>query len=309
VRWQIKALTQKAIDVLPQSGTERANHFLQRRVAHSLPVHDAELLVHFDQAVAHLRSLESWTAAARDPAHARVFEFGAGWDLIGPLSMFALGVGSQLVVDVRPLVRWSLVNDAIARLDARHAELSERVGRPLRRLGLPTISSPDELADRYGIIYRAPCDARDTGLSAGSFDLITNTFTLEHIPPQEVGEIFRECNRLLSSTGAMRCAIDMHDHYSYVDPQISAYNFLRFGDFAWRLLSSSLNYQNRLRARDYLRLAEAAGLRILEQTATPPTMEHQRMLAALPLASRFQRDYELPELAATVLALVAARGS
>ena len=45
-------------------------------------------------------------------------------------------------------------------------------------------------------------------------------------------------------------------HYSCFDGTIGPYNFLRFSDELWGLVSPGLHYQNRLRRSDYLRLLE-----------------------------------------------------
>src|SRR5207253_3087992 len=81
----------------------------------------------------------------------------------------------------------------------------------------------------------------------------------EHVPEDDLAEIFRECHRLLRPAGAFSCRIDLQDHYSYFDRGLSRYNFLRFSDGAWRLVNSPLHFQNRLRAVDYLRLVRDAG--------------------------------------------------
>lgn len=305
MRWELKALTQRAIDVLPSTSATRVNYWLQRHVSRSLPVPDGEFDVHFDAAAAHLRRIEPFVEATGNPGDLRGFEFGVGWDLIGPLTLAALGVGHQVLVDVRPLARVDLVNDTLARLARRHDELESRAGRALRSLGTTPISSLGDLSCRFGIEYRAPVDARCTGLTAGGFDLITSTFTMEHIPRADLRAVLRECARLLAPGGALSGAIDMHDHFCYVDPEITAYNFLRFGDRAWRALNSSLNYQNRLRARDYHELIDAAGLHMLEFDHLVPGEKHRRGLAELPLAPHFRNDFEMADLAPTIMTFVA----
>ena len=45
--------------------------------------------------------------------------------------------------------------------------------------------------------YRAPGYARATGLPADSVDCATNTATLEHIPVEDIAQIFAEMFRVL----------------------------------------------------------------------------------------------------------------
>jgi ubiquinone/menaquinone biosynthesis C-methylase UbiE len=64
-----------------------------------------------------------------------------------------------------------------------------------------------------GIRHLAPCDARSTGIPAESVGVVSNTFTLEHIPERDIAAILAESGRLLRA-GIVTCAIDMKDHYS-----------------------------------------------------------------------------------------------
>lgn len=308
MRWQLKAAAQKGLALLPEQATERLNYVLQRHVSRTLPTRPAQFLLHFDQALVHMRNLERFGApAGQGLGDVRAYEFGAGWDLVGPLSLYALGIDRQLVVDIRALVRWELVNHVIALFAQHHEELERRAGRRLRSTGTAPIESAQALRLSFGIDYRAPIDARSTGLPERTFDLISNTFTLEHIPPAEIPELLRESARLLSPTGVLSCSIDMQDHYAYTDPTVSVYNFLRYSDRAWGLINSKPHYQNRLRARDYLRLFERAGLRVLDTQIAPASLSERERLSALPLSRRFALDYTRGELEAATMVVAAAR--
>jgi SAM-dependent methyltransferase len=163
------------------------------------------------------------------------------------------------------------------------------------------------LERRFGIRYLAPRDARATGLPSASFDLVSSTFTLEHVPARDLAAIFPECARLLRPAGVMTGSAGMEDHYAFDDARISVYNFLRFSERRWRLANSPLHYQNRLRARDYLELVRAAGLDVLAADTVLPDAARRRALDALPLAEPFASGYTRDELAPTELFLVAGR--
>ena len=221
-------------------------------------------------------------------------EFGAGWDLTIPLTFSALGVERQVLVDIHRHVNLELVNGTIRRLRRRQAALERVAGEPVRSVGRP-IRSADELASRFGIEYRAPCDARATGLPTGSVDFISSTSTLEHVPEGDLVSILAECRRLLSPDGVLSCRIDMRDHFSYSDPTVSPYNFLRYSARRWRLLNSRLLYQNRLRLPDYLRALEEAGFDIVSVDAETPGPQERAALGRLRVAAPF-RQYAEEEL-------------
>jgi SAM-dependent methyltransferase len=237
---------------------------------------------------------------------ATFYEFGAGWDLAIPVAYALLGVGRQVLVDIRPSARLELVNDSLAAFERLRPELEELAGRELKAGG--PVARLGELEERFGIRYLAPCDARGTGLPETSIDFVSSTDTCEHIPGADLAEIFRECFRLLRPGGAFSCRIDLQDHYAYFDRSLSRYHFLRYSDRSWRLVNSPLHHQNRLRSPDYLRLVREAGFELAVERPSGPSDEGRQELRALPLAERF-RGYSEDELGVTVLSFVAVRAA
>ncbi len=302
MRWLAKAALQRGLGLLPQG--ERLNYVFQRHIARSLPAPESVFRRKFARAHQHLRAFEEHGPGVA-AEEAVFYEFGAGWDLNIALSYAALGVGRQVLVDIRPSVRLELVNDSLRTFERLWGELEAEAGRPLRALGGP-VRSTGELEERLGIAYLAPRDARATGLPGESVDFVSSTDTCEHIPAADLARIFAECRRLLRPGGAFSCRIDLQDHYSYFDPSLSRYHFLRFSDRAWNLVNSPLHYQNRLRAPDYLRLVREAGLEVVTETPSGPGEEGLAELRALPLAPRF-RSYPLEELSVGTLSFVARR--
>lgn len=300
MNWLVKAVIQKGLSALPAS--ERANYVFQRRVARTLPVADAGVRRKFGRALAHFAAFREH-GPARPPERVVFYEFGAGWDLLVQLSYAALGVGRQVLVDIRRNVRLELVNESLAALARLRPALAEDAGHELRDLGPPTVAALDELEERFGIAYLAPRDARATGLPDACVDFVSSTNTLEHVPAEDIRPILAECARLLRPDGVMSFRIDMRDHAAYADPNVSPYNFLRFSARAWALVTSSLSYQNRLRYPDYVRLFGEAGLEIVTEAVARPTGGELEALARLELAPEF-RAYALGDLAAHSLAVV-----
>jgi SAM-dependent methyltransferase len=283
--WRLKALVQQTCSWLPWG--ERLNYLLQRHLTRSLRLDDHELRMIVEHARSHIAMVRAHHPRPLETLS--FFEFGAGWHLAGPLVFHALGVERQLLVDIRPLSRPALVSEAVDRLRGLDAQgwMRRRPPRFSRSAGLRAL---------YGIDYRAPCDARRTGLAAESIDCVTSTDTLEHIPSDDVLAILRECHRILKPDGVASLLIDHQDHYSYFDRRITGINFLRYSDWAWAAYNSSLHHQNRLRHRDYLALVGRAGFTVVDERRAEPTRDELAALARVPLHPRF-RGYTLQELA------------
>lgn len=299
MKWVAKAAVQKALSGIP--GGERLNYLLQRHLTHGLPRGRAELAEKFRCAADYLRLARRYGDWGDGPV--RAYEFGCGWELAVALALYLLGVERQVAVDLRPLLNWDLAADAWGKLQDIAAEL-EASGTALpRRLAGPPPASRAELKARLGIDYQAPCDARATGLPAGSFELIHSTEVLEHVPAAALEPILSECRRLLAPGGVVAMLVDLQDHYSYFDKNIGPYHYLTLNPGAWRLINSGLHYQNRLRLPDYLAAARAAGLRVVHQEVSGPDPADRRQLAGMRLAAGF-RNYTEDELGARWLVLV-----
>jgi hypothetical protein len=196
--WVAKASLQKVLGYLPAG--DRINYLLQRKVTKGLPVNGQVFREKVLLAVQHFNSFREHCPAIDIPT-ATFYEFGAGWDLIGPLTYYALGIEHQTLVDIRPNIRYELINDTLLRLSEDKDDLEHITGYSFRAINASPIASIAELKERFGITYLAPLDARDTNLQAESYDFISNTSTLEHISEPDILKILEECRRLLKSGG------------------------------------------------------------------------------------------------------------
>jgi SAM-dependent methyltransferase len=301
MRWFVKAAVQNALSVIPKG--REINHVMQRKLTHSLPGDDDYFRLKARKAFWHLQALQRHLPGIEAP---RFFEFGAGWDLIGPMIYYALGVDDQLVVDVALLVQLDLVAHAIRQYTSLRQELEATWQRPLRPLGEPLVRSLEELSQRFGITYLAPRDAAATGLPSDSVDFVSSTGTVQHIPQEHISPILEECRRLLRPRGVISCHIDMFDGFAQFDHTLSQYNFLRYTDRTWAMVNSPFYFHNRLRARDYVDRFEAAGFDVVERDVREPTEEDLATLRNLPVAPRF-RNYTIEELGIPQMSLVAVK--
>ncbi len=292
MKWTLKAITQKAVSYLPFS--DQINSFFQRHITKTIPVPANEIVNgRGRRAIEHLSILLKHTSL--DVTRARFFEFGAGSDLPQPLVFYMAGINDQLLINIEPHIRFSLVNDMINKLNNYGETLFKKLNGTYRNLGDQPIASLADLQQRYGIGYMAPSDARKTGLEDGSVDCCTNTFTLEHIPAGDIKAIFKELYRILKPGGIVSCFVDMNDHYAYFDKSINVYNFLSFSAAAWKWINSSVHYQNRLRHPDYHAIYKECGFEVIHEEVNLPDKRHIEYLNKTKIHPEFARysQYEL----------------
>jgi hypothetical protein len=247
IGWKRKAAAFRLLDALP--GADALHYAIQRHVTRSFP---RDLAEHDGWQIEHARAFQRFYQG--NIGRARLFEFGAGWDLHSSLVQWCFGVSDQVVVDIKPLARLELVNHAIDHL-SRHPPAGAARSPVVALVG----PIEDALRREYGIHYVAPADARQTGLADSSVDLFCTTSVLEHVPPGALREILRECHRIASADAVMSHVIDYTDHYAHADASIGEYNFLRFTDAEWARFNPGIHYQNRLRHHEYGEIFREAG--------------------------------------------------
>jgi hypothetical protein len=295
MNWRYKAFLQANLSHLPAS--HELNYLFRRYVTKTVPASASLQALDYSFAAEHLAA---FCASGSFPIESALFyEFGVGWDLMIPLSLYSLGVSRQIVTDVRRLLKPNLIAHATENFPSLHLhpttlrdlQLFPRSvrGRDVGRL----------LKEYYGIDYRAPFDARTTGFAPNSVDYVTATKVLPFIPVSVMVEILCECVRILRPGGMLSVLNDYRDNWSYVDRSISVYNFLKYPDEIWKksLYNPALYYQNRLRHCDYRRLFKDAGLEIVkDEPGYGGEMKDARaLLSNVTLAERFTK-YDLDDL-------------
>lgn len=288
MKWVIKAFLQKLFSMLPNG--ESLNYFCQKHITRSLPINESQFLSMVDRAFEHFRQFAFHRASCQID-DIKLFEFGAGWELVSPLTYAAMGVRNQTIIDVALHLRFELMKTTLNYLKKNRSIIEQKYTCRLSEAFFKQVDAAPinmSLLQSIGINYQAPMDARNTGLDGDSYDLVSNTNTLEHIPPGDVLKILRECYRILKPGGILSCVIDLQDHFSYFDSSISIYNFLKFSGVVWQLFfNSSLQYQNRLRANDYLELFEQTGFKILTAEKYKPENHELNALRSLKSNKRF----------------------
>jgi SAM-dependent methyltransferase len=275
MNWKLKATAQMVASSLPL-GAE-LNYLGQRVVMRRFGS--------VDRSAADRLAKARWIAAefqqrsATPLSAATFFELGTGWHMGVPLALWCLGVERQITVDVRRLARVELVNKVIAALQTTSAELLRRPGMAVRSFA--------ELETRYGIEYRAPADARATGLPTESIDCVHSTLTLQHIPGEVLKTILRESRRILTAEGLLLSIIDYKDNYAYTDRSITAYNFLQYPEKRWRWFNPPLHFQNRLRHAQYHALFEDCGFCVVGQAVNAGTGKDLEAIRKLRVAPEF----------------------
>lgn len=229
MNFRLKAAIQWCISCLPQS--TRVNRLMQLYVTKSLPISDSELNARVEIVSRHLKSY--YDINGRLPE--KVLDIGSGSDLSLPLLM-AKQVNSVIASDVNRLANNYLI------------------GNVVNRIGLPSL---EDSGLEY-VVYEPPI----IPFNNESFDLITSTSVLEHVPKSQVPVLAKEIFRLLKKDGVSTHHIAHKDHWSDTDQKIPSMNYLRYDEKAWKKYNPPLLHQNRLLSSDFSSLFDNEGFSV-----------------------------------------------
>jgi hypothetical protein len=259
--WRQKARAYRVFDTLP-FGTY-LYHFTQKRITKTVPRRLNGGLENEEWFLKHIEAFREF--GVLDIAGATHFEFGAGWDLCSNLIFWCYGVPRQIVYDQTRWARADQVNFVIDYLRKNPPPGACRIPNELVGVDLGP-----SLRRLYGIQYVAPGNASDTNLPSQSIDTIATFGVLEHVPQPEIVKLIKECHRLMHDRSIMSHIVNYSDHYSHSDPGITPYNFLQFSEREWRAYNPQINFQNRLRHKDYLEMFKSGGFRMLFERSYQP---------------------------------------
>lgn len=294
--WRVKGLLQKGLSLAP--GGVRLNTRLQ---------HVFGKLKDFDGHVA--GKISDWTASMGYLSNVdfhvsgtRLMEIGTGWHPVFPLCFVLAKARSIATFDIVCLLGKTETFRLLDSLDmhvAKIAELAEEKPATVHAMLMEWCRSRNlaELLSKSHIEYLAPADGRATGLEPNSIDLVYSNSVLEHVQREVISGLMEESFRVLKPGGLVMHNVGCNDHYASFDKSISFVNFLKYSEREWRLWNNPIQYQNRLRAPEFLELAIQAGFEIISKKTNvrPGTLE---ALARMRIASQFER-FSRDEIAAT----------
>ena len=305
MRWQNKSKIQRTLAALPV-GRESLYYLLQKTGGRLREKPDPR--ENFRECVKAVSRIHKLGARV---TNARIMEVGTGWALDMPIGLYLCGAASIQTFDLHPYLRRERVEQTINSIREKKEQIrdifatvmeSEELGRRLDTLCQTRTTA--ELMSSAKIKYMAPADATNTGLPAESIDIQFSYTVFEHIPENVITGILREASRILTKTGFCFHHIDPSDHFSHDDKSISAVNFLRYSDQEWeRYAGNQFAYHNRLRSRDFKRIFEESGHRLLQFDAYRDKRSLEELKAGFPLHEKY-RGIELEALCETVAVAV-----
>lgn len=196
---------------------------------------------------------------------ATAVEIGTGWVAYMPILLYLYGARRCYAYDHIPHLQFNMVTRFLKIIGENLKKISELSNIPLRelehRLGnIAGKNNLEEFLQAAGIKYKAPSDAGDTGLAEGNADLVLSYAVLAHIPRQALAGVLKEAARLISDHGKSFHCIGLFDPSHKAGSKVSKINFLKYSSRFYNFfINNKMNYHNRLREPEYLKLFEECG--------------------------------------------------
>lgn len=296
--WRIKAVVQGTLARVPFGNA--INDSLQLRIG-GLRNLDLEVAGKVSDWISMVKLLSDSGVSMRDSS---MMELGTGWFPAFPVCFWLAGARNCITYDLLRHLKADLIRHCVQSLERHLGDIAQAAGISESSVRDRYSRIDDNVLSSCDITYAAPGDASRTGLPDGCIDILYSNSVLEHVTPIALTNIMQEARRILRPSGVAVHCVACNDHYANFDRSISFVNYLRFSERQWRWWNNSLQYQNRLRAVDFLRLTEEGGLRVIAKQIYCRGGV-QEALAQLPIAAEFDM-YTSEELLATTVNFVAA---
>ena len=302
MKWQIKFLKDSIIGIIPKPLQEKARNIKRSVWPYKLDIDIGTL----NQGLQQVQMLKR---SGFDPSNRDCLELGTGWLPVIPIIFYLSGCKSLTLVDTQRLMDEHNFQKTCKQLIPLSEEISIKLELEISDVKnkLTELASiPMKLAlPKMNCNYLAPYNLLDNNILAHSVDIITSRAVLAHIPPTILNNLFKKFYTLLRKDGAMCHVIDNSDHWEHYDKTISKLNFLKYSQKFFDFISStnSLNYLNRLRHSEYIKMIKTAGFKIIMDESSPDkkALKDLDLLIIHPYFTSFSKN-DLATLTSFILA-------
>ena len=235
----------------------------------------------------------------------RVVEQGTGW-LGFDLVLFHLAGARRIVTyDTTPWLREDLLRrnaevlaDATDIVKGWRGTVPRDVDERAERLRASLDAPLELLLQCLGVTVRVTRSMDRSEIGAASVDLFYSDSVLQFVDGRDLLALVREARRFLKPSGRCFHVVDCRDSQAQHDGRIPPLAYLGWPEPLWNLLTSRyLNYQNRWRIPQFVKLFETEGFRV--RVLNPVVREEDVAYARRRLARAARFEGMSPEDVAT----------
>ncbi|HEX2860240.1 MAG TPA: hypothetical protein VHN79_01315, partial [Lacunisphaera sp.] len=220
-------------------------------------------LYHLERA----RAMADFAQQRGCPLSGRLFEVGTGRTLNIPIGFWLVGVDEVVTTDLHRYLRAEIMRADLAYMREHEEQMRGLFGGYAtfeeRWQQVRACQTLQDVVDRLPIRYVAPYRSEKSNGFDGEFDFHVSCNVLEHVPSEQLGNIFRQARGLVGGKGKLLHFVDLSDHFAHSDSRLSPLHFLGLSDPEWkRLAGNPFMYQSRNRVTDYRSILDECGFKV-----------------------------------------------
>ncbi len=253
MNWILKAAAQKVISCLPAA--HRINLLLQRYITVGKELSDAFVMDRLMHVRKHVQAHERFHP--QPLGEIQILEIGTGWYPIVPIALFLMGANAIETTDIRQLYNRTSLDQTLRALLRLHAQDRLRAVLPAYDAAripqlMQALANP-HASQKLALLHIRSTTARyaQMTIADSSKDFIISNNTLQYFAADVLDGFFAELKRIAKPGAILSLSVDLTDEFAQFDASIGPFNFYKYSEPKWRLLTSRLGRLNRLRCSDY----------------------------------------------------------
>ena len=272
MKWYVKLTAQKFVSFLPSSIRRPINKGLTKYFGMSTKkISDGKIKSEIDRGLAVARFLTQNTE--KEFSSFRILELGSGWHGSDLILFYLLGCDRIMTVDVIRLLDSQFLVRFIAGFEMNLQHISKESGVELttikhRYKRISNCLSWHDFLLVTGFEYCAPARLVDV-TSEVKFDIFYSYSVLHRMKIGELNEVLKAAINLCADNFYSCHIIHHYDHNARHDIELNPIHYLKYSERRWNLLQTDLvNYQNRLRNKQFIEIFESNGFKIIASDVT-----------------------------------------
>ena len=267
MKWYVKLTAQKLISALPNIISRPLNSVLTKHFGmSSKKISDNKIKSEIDRGLAVVSFLTQKTG--REFSSVRILELGSGWHGSDLILFYLLGCDRIMTVDVIRLLDSQFLVRFIAGFEVNLQHISKVSGVELpiikrRYQKISNCRSWHDFLSVTGFEYCAPARLIDVSSNV-KFDIFYSYSVLHRMTIGELNQVLKAAISLCTDNFYSCHVIHHYDHNARHDTGLNPIHYLQYSERQWNLLQTELvNYQNRLRNKQFIEIFESNGFKVI----------------------------------------------
>lgn len=243
-----------------------------------------------------------------------ILETGTGSSLSDPLTFYLAGASKIYTFDIKLHLNPDHVWGLVKHYENNLKYLSTTMQIPINEVKIRwkklkksyKVKDLDELL-RVTNIHGYESQIIPNNVKNNSVDIFFSNSVLQRISIDWLKKMLKDTSKVMKKDAIFWHKIDCNDINAMYDKKITRYQYLKYSDRLWKLMTSEVfNNQNRLRQSDFIKSFNEVGFKPIFVRSQHPK-NYKKQLKSIKINKRF-KHYKFEDLSITNFIIYAGRG-